>query len=69
MNKRILFTGLISGILFLLSATSYSQQQPLQGDYPFQPVPFNQVKVDDQFWAPRIEINREVTIPYDSLIN
>jgi len=65
MNKRILFTGLISGILFLFSVSSYSQQQPLQGDYPFQPVPFNHVKIDDQFWAPRIETNREVTIPYD----
>lgn len=33
-------------------------------DYPIQPVPFTQVKVDDKFWAPKIEVNREVTIPY-----
>ena len=33
--------------------------------YPFQPVPFTQVKVQDDFWLPRIETNRRVTIPYD----
>jgi hypothetical protein len=33
-------------------------------DYPFQPVPFTDVKVEDEFWAPRIEANRSVTIPY-----
>jgi DUF1680 family protein len=27
------------------------------------PVPFTQVKIDDQFWAPRIETNRINTIP------
>jgi DUF1680 family protein len=27
-------------------------------------VPFTQVKVTDRFWAPRIETNRRVTIPY-----
>ncbi|RPJ00544.1 MAG: hypothetical protein EHM39_04675, partial [Chloroflexi bacterium] len=34
-------------------------------EYPFQPVPFTQVKVQDDFWLPRIETNRRVTIPYD----
>ncbi|MFN8258482.1 MAG: glycoside hydrolase family 127 protein [Bacteroidales bacterium] len=32
-------------------------------DYPIQPVPFTSVKVNDQFWAPRIKKNHEVTIP------
>ncbi len=32
-------------------------------DYPIQPVPFTAVHVDDEFWAPRIEINRKVSIP------
>ncbi len=27
-------------------------------------VPFTQVKVTDRFWAPRIETNRRITIPY-----
>lgn len=33
-------------------------------DYPIQPVPFTQVKFQDHFWQPRIETNRNVTIPY-----
>lgn len=32
-------------------------------DYPIQPVPFTSVKLSDQFWTPRIETNRTVTIP------
>ncbi|HNS74231.1 MAG TPA: glycoside hydrolase family 127 protein [bacterium] len=33
-------------------------------DYPIQPVPFTRVHLEDQFWAPRIETNRAVTIPH-----
>ncbi len=32
-------------------------------DYPIAPVPFTAVRLTDAFWAPRIEINRTVTIP------
>ncbi len=30
---------------------------------PLTPVPFTAVHVDDAFWAPKIEINRTVSIP------
>jgi DUF1680 family protein len=33
-------------------------------DYPFKPVPFTAVHLNDRFWAPRIETNRSVTIPF-----
>jgi DUF1680 family protein len=33
-------------------------------DYPVKPVPFTAVHFNDGFWAPRIEINRTVTIPF-----
>jgi DUF1680 family protein len=33
------------------------------GDYPIQPVPFTSVKLTDNFWAPRIKKNAQVTIP------
>src|SRR6185369_11337213 len=33
-------------------------------DYPFKPVPFTAVHLHDVFWAPRIETNRAVTIPF-----
>src|SRR5437764_5375876 len=35
-----------------------------QRDYPVKPVPFTSVHVTDAFWAPRIETNRKVTIPF-----
>jgi DUF1680 family protein len=31
--------------------------------YPIEPVPFTSVHVNDKFWAPRIRINHDVTIP------
>ncbi|GAG39449.1 unnamed protein product, partial [marine sediment metagenome] len=33
-------------------------------DYPVQPVPFTDVQITDEFWSPRMETNRKVTIPY-----
>ncbi len=33
-------------------------------DYPIRPVPFTQVELTDAFWAPRLEINRTVSVPY-----
>jgi DUF1680 family protein len=33
-------------------------------DYPVKPVPFTSVHLNDVFWAPRIETNRAVTIPF-----
>ena len=33
-------------------------------DYPIKPVAFTAVHLNDAFWAPRIETNRTVTIPY-----
>lgn len=29
-----------------------------------RPVPFTRVHIDDVFWAPRLETNRQVTVPY-----
>jgi DUF1680 family protein len=33
------------------------------GEYPIRPVPFTSVKLTDDFWAPRIKKNADVTIP------
>ena len=33
-------------------------------DYPVKPVPFTAVHLTDHFWAPKIEVNRTVTIPF-----
>ena len=39
-----------------------SSMKPMN-DYSIQPVPFTSVKVTDEFWAPRIKRNHDVTIP------
>ena len=49
--------------LFLCLSPVFSQPVAATHDYPIKPVPFTDVHIDDQFWAPRIEINRKVSIP------
>ena len=39
------------------------KSQPEKVDYKITGVPFNEVKINDNFWLPKIEINRTVTIP------
>ncbi|MGD9347423.1 MAG: glycoside hydrolase family 127 protein [Candidatus Aminicenantes bacterium] len=33
-------------------------------DYPIEPVLFTDVQLEDDFWKPRIETNRKITIPF-----
>jgi uncharacterized protein len=47
--------------LFALAVASSGQSK---SDYPITPVPFTKVHVADAFWAPRLETNRAVTIPF-----
>lgn len=49
-------------MIALLGLCTPTHAQPR--DYPVKPVPFTAVHVHDVFWAPRIEINRKVTIPF-----
>ncbi len=50
---------IISTSLLLASSYLYAQQK----DYAFRPVAFNQVRLTDNFWLPRIKANHTVTIP------
>ncbi|TWF41439.1 hypothetical protein FHW36_103243 [Chitinophaga polysaccharea] len=52
----------LAGAGMLLGSTGLQAQ--LQKDYPIKPVAFTQVKVNDNFWAPKIRTNASVTIPY-----
>jgi len=47
-------------LLILVSSCSKGKNEE---NYPIQPVPFTSVKMTDNFWAPRIKKNHEVTIP------
>lgn len=52
---------LLLACLGLPRATSAQDQSR---DYPYAPVPFTRVHVEGGFWAPRMEANRAVTVPY-----
>ena len=54
----------IGALFFTLAFKSFAGAGPKLQDYPFKPVPFTAVHLTDQFWAPRLETNRTVTIPY-----
>ncbi len=59
------FDSIIVVLLVLLSGASFLEaSERAISDYPYRPVPFTDVKLNDIFWAPRIKTNREVTIPY-----
>ncbi|UHG94011.1 glycoside hydrolase family 127 protein [Spirosoma oryzicola] len=60
---RPLLSLLITGLTVVSLVRPGTAQPKLGGDYPIQPVPFTAVKVTDQFWAPRIRLNHDVTIP------
>src|SRR5471032_944660 len=51
-----------SVVLALLSAAAPGAQPP--HDYAIHAVPIIAVTIDDGFWAPKLEINRIVTIPH-----
>jgi len=52
-------------IVFFWGACSKEEPAGTDGDYPFQPVEFTKVHFTDDFWLPRLDTNRLVTIPYD----
>lgn len=56
MFRRSLFTILLVGVEFI----SIDAQQKMT---PIQEVSFTQVHLEDDFWLPRIEVNRKVSIP------
>jgi uncharacterized protein len=58
--KKILFAA----IAILVYCQGNVAAQKAKADYPIQPVPFTQVNVSDNFWAPKIRVNGDVTIPY-----
>jgi len=55
------FKRLLCILLVLAYGISYAQTAVK--DYQYKPVPFTQVKFTDNFWAPKLKVNKEVTIP------
>lgn len=52
---------LLSFVFVLFCWCSCNQKE--ETNTPLKPVPFTAVHLDDQFWAPKISINRTVSIP------
>ena len=50
-------------IVAIFISLAACKSQPEKVDYKITGVPFNEVKIADQFWLPKIETNRTVTIP------
>lgn len=61
MNK-INYRTIATGVSVWLCANEVHAQ--LKNDYPIQPVAFTQVHITDNFWAPKINVNAGITIPY-----
>jgi hypothetical protein len=59
-----LTAALLAVLAAALLASPTSSRANDMKDYPIQPVPFTAVRVQDEFWQPRLETNRAVTIPY-----
>ncbi len=61
------FILIIAGFFLMISCASPHQSQDESKklpDYPIQPVNYWEVKLTDEFFARRMEVNRQVTIPY-----
>src|SRR5262245_58842093 len=68
MSNSLMIVAIVVGlfsdtIVLAQGATAVQPANGRQHDYPVRPVPFTQVQLTDKFWAPKIEINRTVTIP------
>jgi DUF1680 family protein len=60
-DKRFCFS--LFALAWIWCAPALTAAEPSR-DYPIQPVPFTDVHLTDSFWAPRIQTNSDVTIPY-----
>lgn len=60
--KRLVNVLLALGALIVF-IQGCNKKSSSTADYPIQPVPFTSVKLTDNFWAPRIKKNADVTIP------
>src|SRR5439155_3751226 len=64
LRKMKTFKGAFGNLLFGALGSRVLCPAPIAKDYPVKPVPFTAVHLNDIFWAPRIETNRLVTIPF-----
>lgn len=49
---------------WLCVANLHAMDSSGEHDYPLEPVPFNEVGLEDRFWLPRLKIQAETTVPH-----
>jgi DUF1680 family protein len=54
----------LRGAIAIMCAAVFSAVSLAQSDYPITAIAAHEVHLRDTFWAPRLETNRTVTIPY-----
>lgn len=60
--NRLFCTFLL--ITLILSCTPEKQPEQSTTGFQLQPLPFNEVRLDDTFWKPRLETQRETLVPF-----
>lgn len=60
MNKKTVFL-VLSGLVMLFPCASEGREH---SEEVLQPVPFQQVTLHDNFWLPRLKIQKEVLVPF-----
>jgi len=61
--KKIVVSALASLMTAGTLVSAKTETSAVNKDYPIKPVSFVSVKLTDNFWAPRIKTNQDVTIP------
>ncbi len=62
MKNTLVAFGALCAFAALCASAIFAQDSPKQA---MREVPFVNVKLDDNFWAPRIEANRVVSVPHN----
>lgn len=52
-------------VFMVITLIACNQKQSPLADYPVVPAPFTDVQLTDDFWLPRLDTNRIVSIPYN----
>ena len=60
MKKILLFL-----LIAIIMGSCTNNNKDIKKEYPINPVPFTNVRFTDNFWLPRLDTNRKVSIPYD----
>jgi DUF1680 family protein len=55
--------SILSSVLLLSCSTQKEETKANHAEYPISGVAFSKVQLNDNFWLPKIEINRTATIP------